>query len=688
MSVIGIIIIMLIIILGIISFIVDLISKPFKSILLNLRKREMKDVEKNISATIMTDPQKAFQMVVDNQNIISYSQYANLLTLIAEKSGHIGAMKKLIELYHGDILSCFADKDKYEYWLERVAKLGHIASIVEYYKFSDYDVSSTAYEEILQALDHVRPNSKEEMDKSAYLKGIIQYKLGHIDAAKQIFEQSVSEEYGQCRDYMLLQCAIKQSHFSIAKEILDKLEKDNFQIPADVYLRMYEYYTSKRNSSNQDYESEIQYTEKYIACKDSDHDTANTIAGDSYYNLAVSLQNKNKEKALSAYKKAADYGNPNALYYLGNYYWSGVNPRNYYLAIQYMLKASQVGHRQAKLILDQYGFEGILIKTMQTTKTEYSFSNGYILTASVKTLQWLQMYYGIKYQGRYLATVFVDNYFNEFKSFDQMVNGINQLYMDYISYMLKWCIKLLMSFNIDIYGPEDIIEQCEDLSLFPRVPKFEQGLEEIDNKAKMMDAKMNYVQSTRRAWTGVGFGTTISSTIKATVKANVAAGMMNIGSDILHGIGDSIVKSSNNAELKKMGDKLFENPETIKEFKNAVLSAYTDIASVIMHIMEEHCKMELNLLEGSIIWSNEDLSEIDNRVLHTKIDNNLAAENYEYAYALLLEALRRTPIDSEIFQKIFELTIRQDGVETNKAYESCLRYAGDFNLKVNDLQST
>lgn len=37
MSVIGIIIIMLIIILGIISFIVDLISKPFKSILLNLR---------------------------------------------------------------------------------------------------------------------------------------------------------------------------------------------------------------------------------------------------------------------------------------------------------------------------------------------------------------------------------------------------------------------------------------------------------------------------------------------------------------------------------------------------------------------------------------------------------------------------------------------------------------------------
>ena len=135
MSVIGIIIIMLIIILGIISFIVDLISKPFKSILLNLRKREMKEVEKNISATIMTDPQKAFQMVVDNQNIISYSQYANLLTLIAEKSGHIGAMKKLIELYHGDILSCFADKDKYEYWLERVAKLGHIASIVEYYKF-------------------------------------------------------------------------------------------------------------------------------------------------------------------------------------------------------------------------------------------------------------------------------------------------------------------------------------------------------------------------------------------------------------------------------------------------------------------------------------------------------------------------------------------------------------------------
>ena len=41
-----------------------------------------------------------------------------------------------------------------------------------------------------------------------------------------------------------------------------------------------------------------------------------------------------------------------------------------------------------------------------------------------------------------------------------------------------------------------------------------------------------------------------------------------------------------------------------------------------------------------------------------------------------------------VFQQVFELTIRQGGADINAGYATCLRYAGDFNLKLSDLQRT
>lgn len=187
-------------------------------------------------------------------------------------------------------------------------------------------------------------------------------------------------------------------------------------------------------------------------------------------------------------------------------------------------------------------------------------------------------------------------------------------------------------------------------------------------------------------WSGSGFGTTLGSTIKATVKATVAAEVMNIGSGLLHGIGDSVVKSTNNTEIKKMGDRLFATPETLKEFESAILGACTEIALVVMDIIEEQCDIKLETLEGKIIWKDELLANIEDKALRTKINNNLVAGNYGYSYALLIEALRRKPTNSEIFNKIFELTLHHGGTNVHDAYKTCLHYAGDFNLKLTDLQ--
>ena len=268
-----------------------------------------------------------------------------------------------------------------------------------------------------------------------------------------------------------------------------------------------------------------------------------------------------------------------------------------------------------------------------------------------------------------------------------MVNRIQGLYADQVAKMLKWGVQLLMFFNIDMYSANEILDECEDLSLLPRIPMFERELERIDNRAAELHLQTAYAQASRGQWSGSGFGTTIRSTISASVKASVAAGIMNAGSGILHGIGDSIVNSMNNSEIKGMGKKLFENPSTIQEFQRAMLTACLDIGRVIRRIIEEHCNIGLNELEGQIIFGNEELAKIEDKTLNAKLINNLSVKRYEYTYALLIEKLRRFPTDRETLEELFMLTIRRMSSSNADAVEidTIKQYAGDFGVDLSEI---
>lgn len=626
---------------------------------------------------------------------ISEKKYVKELEKLINQTGYVGAIKKLVDFYTKDE----KDDKKRMYWEQRLVMYGDLQSILEYYGFTDYDVSSDKYEDMLRDLNKASILDSTEPARSFadYFRGVVNFRMGRLDDAKKLFATVTSPELKNNSVYMSFRCLLKEGNIPDAEKILMLLEEQKFAIPADSYLELYNIYVAKREGGTLDYEAEVRYADSYSGCKDADSETANRISRTSYYQLATALQNgsngyvKNTDRALKFYEKAANLGHREALYLTANDYWRGIHFRDYYKAIQFMCKAAQAGHKQAREILDQYGFDGILIKTIQPNDAEYRFLDNYVLTASDKMIQWLQMYHGISYKRYVIASAFENNYKDTFQSFEQMVNGVHQLYTDSIAVMLEWCVSLLVSFGIDTYSAEDILEGCEDLSLLPRVPRFEANLERIDNRAAQLHTQTNYAKATRGVWSGAGFGTSISSTISASVQASVAAGVMNIGSGILHGIGDSIVESMNNSEIKSMGKKVFEDKNTLLEFKQAVSSACRCVVLSIMHIIEQHSSniKYVQTLKGTIKFAGEDLSKINDRILATKINNNLSVEKYEYVYALLVEALRRNPLGSkDIFEQLFELTVRRGEKGSIEAYESCLRYAGDFSVNLSDQQRT
>ena len=602
----------------------------------------------------------------------------NIITA-ARKIQLVDAMLKLCELYEGRLYDNIADIVKSyniytnkKFMLEKVlekkkdiekanrsarnanavkAEMGDLKAIIDYYGFSDTNVNSNRYDEILRNLNNVKPQSSEEEANKQHLTGIVYYKSNKIDDAKKLFIPAADKDNKS--KFMLACCYESENNFSEVDKLLYELESADWK----------------------------------------NHDDA--ILGRIYHNCGVAYLTgnygvkKDIKKAICYYKDAANLNYINSMAVMGvmminGEYEGTIVNRDYIKINEYLVKAKIAGNENAKDTLKSHGVDDIIIKTGALKPATYKFMDGHELTTPLETLKSLQLTHGIRYKAFEIADAFPAEYDKNITSFEQLMNGIHILYSEHIAQMIQWCLKVLMWYGIDAYDANAILEECDDLDLLPRVPRFEQGLNIIDNRAEQLNIKLAYTQATRRVWVGGGFGTTISGTIAASVKGSVAAGVMNVGSGILHSIGDSIVGAMNNSEIRGMEKKLFENPNTKTEFNNAVRSACLDIGNTLQQLIEKHLKIKFVGVKGNIKYQGENLSSIDDRTLVSKINNNLAIGKIGYVYALLIEKLRRSPISRDTYNQLSELTLKRhiaggdDG--SDAGIRAMTQFKGDFGL--------
>ncbi len=599
--------------------------------------------KKTITERMISDPALALKIAVDST--FSPEEFESQVLSIIQNTGYNKAMAKLAQFYASEEAQEKRDIEKSKFWLERAALSGDLESILDYYGFSEYDVKSNEYENILCCLDKVEGISENEACMVLYYKSIIYYKMEKLDIAKQILENLDYPELSEKRYHMFFLCLARAGNMDRAEQALLYMEESSWAVPADFYLIMYQYYNSQKDNKEPDYIAQIKYVEKYEECEDANKDKASVIGGEAYY-------------------------------YLGEKCWIEGTVRNYEMANRYFIKAAEKGDRRAKKILEEYGVEGILVYPMRVDPIKYLFMNDCELDASENTMKWLQLYYGIQFSVALLSHSFKEQYMINFRSFDDLINGIFELYTDRVAQMIRWCIILLMSFGIDYYDAEDIVNNCEDLSLLSRVPIFEQSIIALDDRANKLNIKTAYAKATRTKWSGVGFGTTISATISATIKASATAGIMNAGSRTLHGIGDCIAQSINNAEIRDMEKKILENQKIQDEFVAAVYLACSDVGQTVIEMIEANSDIKLEPLEGNVQYEGENLLGLDDRTLDAKI-NNYSYVGDDCVYILLLEKLRRNPLDKKVFHRLYE---HADKCEDKNVYVSFKRYGHDFGL--------
>lgn len=537
---------------------------------------------------------------------------------------------------------------KLDQWdLKTNAQEGDLDSIYKFYGFKNNDVKSKEYAEILKVLD--KAQSKNPYNKTGVknLRDIVLYKILYDENAEQYLSAMTPKEADFIRNHRTFQKALNEGNIQEAQNTLIKLEGNDC----------------------------LQIDQKLV--------------GTLYYRIGMSYESgsggykKDIRKACEFYRKAAlDFDVTSAMLPLGLLLISGevhgiaIN-RDYITANTCVFLATKNGDVEAKKLSDEFGVGGIILRPIKESSITYNFLFGQKFTASVETIKYLHMMYGILSKAAILQKFFANDYSEKFKSFEQLVTGIDTLYINYIKQMLDFGIQTLMAYDIDEYDIDALIDASGGLSFSKYASDFIYSLDRVDSKAKQLNLDIEYAKATRARWVGGGMGTTIGGTIKASIKGSIAAGIMNAGTGVLYDIGGNIAKSKGNVEIQKMQENLFKSSHTKLELVNAVHSALFDIGISVLKILENHSIVGFYGLEGEIVYQGQDLSKIDDRALASKINNNQTSGNLEYLNALLLEKLRRDPFDQDTVEQLYRLS-----TPNKEVFSTLAQYAGDFGLKL------
>lgn len=535
----------------------------------------------------------------------------------------------------------------------KMAQLGDMDAIKEFYGFKGGNVRSKEYVEILKALERAKALSPHEEDRIKPLREIVLYKIRDAEDAEQYLSAVSPDEADFICCYRRFRELIQKDEIREAQNALNVLEKNNCLKIEPKLLSVF-------------------YYRMGLSCE-----------------KGINGYKKDVKKACEFYKRAVLEYDCSAcaevLVNLGVLLLSGevdgvIIVREYFLALRCLDLAVHNGSDRAKKITDGCGVGGVIIKPIRAAPVTYHFLYGHQLTAPAETICYLHLMAGLRYQAAACAIVFDREYTKHFSNMQQLVSGIEDFYGAVIMEMLQFGVQVLQFYGVDDYDIDTLANAAPDLSLWPRAPEFSKKLDQINAKAKQdrrkIDSAVAGMKDAGPRWAGGGMGTTIGGTMKAAVKSSVAAAAMNIGTDMLYSAVGGVAKGISGAARETDRSHLFNDEGTKSEFRNAARAACLDIADTVCSILKERGLVSFPGLEEEIFYQGEPLAAMNDKALSDRIGNTSGSKEPEFLQALLLEKLRRAPFSNDTVLRLGRLVAFDPAVTDTLA-----QYAGDFGLE-------
>ena len=181
---------------------------------------------------------------------------------------------------------------------------------------------------------------------------------------------------------------------------------------------------------------------------------------------------------------------------------------------------------------------------------------------------------------------------------EDYVNNVPVYAEHFIDEAISECIDLLIENDIYDYDFRKLKDEYEEELSYEDTYEYSSLLEEYNaicqDEQDNTDRK-NINRSSRSHWQGGGFG------IGGAIKGALQAGMLNIATDAVRGIGDSISDSQDRKRYVKLKEQL-NTGNLADDLSEGIWDIiYYELSSAFGEIMEDHEKCDA----GSILWEND-----------------------------------------------------------------------------------
>ena len=150
-------------------------------------------------------------------------------------------------------------------------------------------------------------------------------------------------------------------------------------------------------------------------------------------------------------------------------------------------------------------------------------------------------------------TYFFEHYESKVRDFETLItDGLAGLPVQ-IAEAENRCLKVLASYGVRVSTDQLLSYSHVDDLLQNRLRLYFDFMSEYDNIAKQLKSYRAAQRSGRSQWVGGGFG------LKGALKGAMTAGMLNLGTNALRGIGDSVTDLSDKKKLKDIQQKFYSS---------------------------------------------------------------------------------------------------------------------------------
>ena len=177
-----------------------------------------------------------------------------------------------------------------------------------------------------------------------------------------------------------------------------------------------------------------------------------------------------------------------------------------------------------------------------------------------------------------------------FKYFDDKVSTFDSVYeillpecLKYLNETCEIAIKLLLEEGIYEYNKQLFIGEFRIVESFiSDIDILIEQYDQIEAYAKDIALARNIQRGGRSRWQGGGFG------LGGAIKGSITAGILNAGSGIIRGIGDTFVDAKDMEKVNRKKKELFANCNFREVLANAVYRADIQIGYAICCLMERY----------------------------------------------------------------------------------------------------